>query len=468
MRSLRLKLILGSLLLLAAVILAFDVFIYVARRRALMEVLDGRLYSGTQSIALRLEIDSGRPVFDPADEAEPQPDPPRRFRITDDRGRIVSQSPAPGGPAWPPASTTPPNPRWTTTGSGREAWRIATWVHRFDIDTEAAEEEPARPGMPVSAVIQCAEPLAGTTEEMRELASLLAIVSLAAFLIAGGGSFLLAGRALRPVRRINEALADVSETRLDGRLNPASFDVELHPLIGQLNAALDRLEKGFRRERQFTADASHELRTPVAAILSSIEVLLRRPRTERELVEAHEDNLRTARTMQAVIEGLLLLARMDAGKSRPEKESVPLAGLVEDLLAASGAEAEKRGVARGHDIDPELRVPADPAQLRLALVNLIDNAIRYNKRGGSLAVHARREGAVFVIEVRDTGIGIPAEHLPRIFERFYRVDPSRAEATGGSGLGLSIVRKIVEAHGGGVSASSSGDGSVFTVVLPAD
>ena len=132
----------------------------------------------------------------------------------------------------------------------------------------------------------------------------------------------MAGRALRPIRRVNTALEAVSETNLDQRLDPSSFDVELHPLITQLNATLDRLENGFQRERQFTADASHELRTPLAALLNSIEVLLRRPRTDAELIEAHRDNERTARSMQAVVEGLLLLARMDAGKAEPAKESV--------------------------------------------------------------------------------------------------------------------------------------------------
>ena len=197
-------------------------------------------------------------------------------------------------------------------------------MDRIEIDTESSEKNAARPEKTLAVTIQCAESLAATNKELRELASLLAVLSLAAFLIAGGGSFLLAGRALRPIRRINKALAGVSETRLDRRIDPEGFDTELHPLIEQLNAALDRLEKGFQRERQFTADASHELRTPVAAILNTIEVLLRRPRADQELIEAHRDNWRTARSMQAVIEGLLLLARMDAGKAHPAKEEIPL------------------------------------------------------------------------------------------------------------------------------------------------
>jgi two-component system OmpR family sensor kinase len=347
-----------------------------------------------------------------------------------------------------------------------EAWRIATWTERLETETDAAEKKSGRAEASVGLVIQCAESLSPTAHELGELASLLALVSLAAFLIAGGGSFWLAGRALRPIRRIDAALEEVSETRLDRRLDPSSFDIELHPLITRLNAALERLEKGFQRERQFTADASHELRTPLTALLSSIEVLLRRPRSEAELIEAHRDNEKTARSMQAVVEGLLLLARMDSGKVTPAKESISPAALVEDIFATIGARAAAKTVALGHSVAPSLRVRADPAQLRLALLNLIDNAVRYNRPGGSVSVGARRTGETTAIEVRDTGLGIPQDQLSRIFERFYRVDPSRAETTGGCGLGLSIVRKIIEGHGGRVGVSSGPDGSVFTIVLP--
>jgi signal transduction histidine kinase len=158
---------------------------------------------------------------------------------------------------------------------------------------------------------------------------------------------------------------------------------------------------------------------------------------------------------------------MDAGKAQPAKEKFLLAELVGVIFDAIGSEAETRTVRVAQAIDPGLRLTADPAQIRLALSNLIDNAVRYNRPDGSVTVEAWTVDGGTVIEVKNTGIGIPAEHLPRIFERFYRVDPSRAEATGGSGLGLSIVRKIVEAHDGHVTATSSPEGAVITVFLPA-
>ncbi len=467
MRSLRLRLIVGSLLVLAAVILSFDVFTFAAKRRALLDALDGRLFAATQAASRHLEIESGKPVFDPAEENGARPPLPPVFRIIDEKGETLGQSPGPVSFFWPASTAGAPNPRETTIRSGRgETWRVATWTERRETDADTAEKNAVHSDASVGLVIQCAESLAATARELRELASLLALLSLAGFLIEGGGSFWLAGRALRPIRRVSAALETVSETRLDQRLDASSFDIELHPLITRLNAALDRLEKGFQRERQFTADASHELRTPLAALLNSIEVLLRRPRTEAELVEAHQDNEKTARSMQAVVEGLLLLARMDAGKAGAAKESVAPADLIEDIFASIGREAGAKGVLLAHSVDPSLRVQADPHQLRLALLNLIDNAVRYNRPDGRVSVEARRTGEGTIIEVRDTGLGIPPDHLPRIFERFYRVDPSRAEATGGCGLGLSIVRKIVEGHGGRVSVSCGPEGSVFTIVLP--
>jgi len=467
MHSLRLKLIVGSLLVLTAVILSFDGFIFTAKRGALLDILDSRLFAESQSLARRLEIAGGRPVFDAADDAGAKPTITSLNRIVDENRLIVYQSPNSTKIPWPPTPKDASTPSWKTVRSAKgEAWRTVTWMDRLELDAESGEKNATRPETTITVAIQCAESLAETDEELRELASLLAGLSLAAFLIAGGGSFLLAGWALRPIRRINKALAGVSETRLDRRINPEGFDTELHPLIEQLNAALDRLDKGFQRERQFTADASHELRTPLAAILNTIEVMLRRPRAEHELIEAHQDNWRAARSMQAIIEGLLLLARMDAGKAAPAKEKIPLLALVDDIFASVGPQAEAGKVRLERAIDPGLRVLADPSQLRLALANLIDNAVRYNRLNGSVTIRARMSEGGALIEVGDTGIGIPTEQLPRIFERFYRVDPSRAEATGRSGLGLSIVRKIAETHGGRVTATSGPEGSIMTVFLP--
>ena len=467
MRSLRLKLILGSLLVLGAVIVSFSLFVYFAKRHNLLSLMDSRLAAGVQAIASHVEFDKGSLLFEPAEDYDIQRELPQAYRIVAPNGGVIAQTMPGSSPGWPTGSPEEGRPVWTESGTKKDGrWRVVTLSLSVTDEPDGAEGES--PGVDLIAVVtvQCAAPFGPVSRELRELASQLAVLALAAFLVAGGGSFLLAGRALRPIRRINEALANVSETRLDERLDPGPFDKELHPLIGQLNAALDRLNKAFRRERQFTADVSHELRTPVAGILTTIEVLLRKERSAIELREAHEDNLEIARTMESMIERLLLLARMDAGKASPARRPASLAALVGEVLAVAGPEAQKRNIRLSHDVDAALRADIDPDQMRIVLGNLVDNAIRYNLPGGSVSVAALRSSEGLVVEVRDSGIGIPADRLPLIFDRFYRVDPSRAEGTGGCGLGLSITRKIVEAHGGRISASSGPAGSIFSIVLP--
>jgi heavy metal sensor kinase len=467
MRSLRLKLILGSLLVLGMVILSFGLFVYFAKSRALLSVMDGRLTSGARALADHLEWDGDKLLFAPAEDYDIRGDLPPAYRILDSQGLTIARSandfPS-VRPAPPPAEG---RPFLSTLGTGKDGrWRVVTLSSRLTDEQDGVEKSQTRTARAAVVTIQCAEPLGPVGNELRELASQLAVLSLAAFLIAGGGSFFLAGRVLRPVRRINEALANVSETRLDERLDPGSFDKELHPLVGQLNAALDRLEEAFRRERQFTADVSHELRTPVAGILSTIEVLLRKERSAKELREAHEDNLEIGRSMQSMIERLLLLARMDAGKASPRRQPTSLAALVGEVLASAGPEARKRDLRLSQDVDAALRADLDPDQMKIALGNLVDNAVRYNRPEGSVTVCARKTPEGLVVEVRDSGKGIPADQLPLVFDRFHRVDPSRSEGTGGCGLGLSIARKIVEAHGGRILASSGPSGSVFSIVLP--
>ena len=467
MRSLRLKLILGSLLVLGVVLISFSLFVYFAKRHNLLSLMDSRLAAGMQAIASHVEFDKGLLVFEPAEDYDIQRELPQAYRIVAPNGGVIAQTMPGSSPGWPTGSPEEGRPVWTESGTKKDGrWRVVTLSLSVNDEPDSAEGES--PGVDLIAVvtIQCATPLGPISRELRELASQLAVLALAAFFVAGGGSFLLAGRALRPIRRINEALANVSETRLDERLDPGPFDKELHPLIGQLNAALDRLNKAFRRERQFTADVSHELRTPVAGILSTIEVLLRKERSEIELREAHEDNLEIARSMESMIERLLLLARMDAGKASPARRLTSLAALVSEVLAAAEPEARKRNIRLSQNVEAALRADIDPDQIKIVLGNLVDNAVRYNRPDGSVTVGARRSPEGLVVEVRDSGTGIPADQLSLVFDRFHRVDPSRSGETGGCGLGLSIARKIVEAHGGRMSASSGPGGSVFSIVLP--
>ncbi len=243
---------------------------------------------------------------------------------------------------------------------------------------------------------------------------------------------------------------------------------------GQVMATVSTLEditllrRVDRIRQDFVANVSHELRTPVATVRALTESLLGGALEEKETADRFLRDLdrETARLSQ-LIEDLLALSRLEAGETVLRLESVPLRELVAECLERKSKLAANYGVEINADLSGELTVEADRRLLATLLDNLLDNAVKYNRPGGRVSVGCRRESRGLVLEVRDTGVGMPREELPRIFERFYRVDRARSRETGGTGLGLSIVKHIVELHGGSVTVQSEpGEGSVFLVYLP--
>jgi heavy metal sensor kinase len=243
---------------------------------------------------------------------------------------------------------------------------------------------------------------------------------------------------------------------------------ELGRLAAAFDRMLERLDQAFQRERRFVADVAHELRTPLTALRGRIEVTLTRPRSRSE----YEHTLRALETEVARLtrlsEDLLLLARFDRGAHAPRLAQVDLSALLASVAEQVRPLAQARGQELAEDIQPDLRLRADPDQLIRLFLNLLDNALKFTGDGGRIGLAARRDGAAIAVEVSDTGAGIGPDHLDRIFDRFYRAEGSRARATGGQGLGLAIAGEIARAHGGTVSASSRlGEGSTFSVTLPA-
>ncbi len=306
----------------------------------------------------------------------------------------------------------------------------------------------------------------------RELAGLrrtawrLGLTGLAVFTLGLVGGWWLSARAVRPIAAMSATVAGIEAGSLSRRLELEGLDTELGGLGVLVNGMLDRLEASFVQQVRFTADASHELRTPLAVILSQVELALSRPREAPAYREALEACGRAAHRMKSLVEDLLTLARADSGKLELRREPCDLAAI------AGSAVALLEPLARDRGIRIELRArPAplagDPERLGQVLSNLIGNAIHYNRDGGDVRVTVSRDEAAAIVEVEDTGFGIPEGDLARIFDRFYRVDAARSRARGGSGLGLAICRSIVEAHGGTIGvASTIGRGSRFTLMIP--
>jgi signal transduction histidine kinase len=294
---------------------------------------------------------------------------------------------------------------------------------------------------------------------------------------------------------MTQAARRIEAERLAERLEGAEVDDELGRLARTLNEMLARLEAGFAQVRRFSADASHELRTPLTILKGEIEVALRSAREPVEYRRVLESALEEVERMARLVDDLLMLSRADAGALRWDQEPVELDRLVEDIAKRG----EILGRARGNQVAIQTLEPlitrGDEQRLRQLLLNLVDNAVKYTPPGGRVTVSLRRAGGEsdgprppipeavpdgpiaespngppgewVEIAVSDTGVGIPPEALPRIFERFYRVDGARSREAGGTGLGLCIAKTIVEAHGGGIRVESApGIGSTFTVRLP--
>ena len=326
---------------------------------------------------------------------------------------------------------------------------------------------PVREAGRSTSLIQVGMSLESVSVSRRRFLFVMAAVLPLAALLAGSGGWLLARRALRPVDQMTEAARRISAEHLDERVHTTGTGDELDRLAATLNDMLGRLDVTFRQMRQFSADASHELQTPLTILQGELEVALRAPRSpdeyRRVLTSALEESGRIAR----LVEGLLLLSRADAGVLRMDHQAVDLARLVAEVVEQSQVLAKARWVTL--DLGPLIPVTmqGDPQHLRRLLVNLVDNGLKYTPAGGCVTLGLYQDGAWAVLRVADTGIGLASEQQERIFQRFYRAPTAMSREVEGSGLGLCIARSIVEAHGGAIQVESAeGHGSIFTVRLP--
>jgi two-component system OmpR family sensor kinase len=309
---------------------------------------------------------------------------------------------------------------------------------------------------------------------------LLALLPLS-LVIAGIGGVFLTNRALHPVRQVTHAAAQIGAMDLSRRLRVVGRD-ELAELAATFNGMIARLEAAFEQQRRFTADASHELRTPLARIKVCTSAALCGEQSPEEYRSALAAADQAADAMDRLIQQLLTLARADAGELRLQRDRVDVADVLRQAAAGryelQGARPDQRlflGAPTSYlvpllflDLPPHpVEVAGDECHLCRVFVNLLENAIRHTPLDGRITLSAHAVGEAVVVRVADTGEGIPPEHLPRVGERFYRVDAARTRARGGCGLGLAISRSIVQAHGGRLSIESEiGRGTVVTVVLP--
>lgn len=317
---------------------------------------------------------------------------------------------------------------------------------------------------------QLAASLEHADSAVENLGRALLLLMPLALLLTGTAGIWLTSRALRPVEEFAAAAGRIGAANFSGRM-PASGKDEFAHLGAVFNSMLDRLETAFRKledayksQRQFVADASHELKTPLTAMRTRLGIASQKVQTPEKYIEHLQSLTRSTNKMSSIVNDLLLLARADEGKVLGTKRLIPVESLMEE--AASIVEDAYGRKIECH-VEESLEVSADADGLSKVLTNLLENAARHSQKDDPIILSAFSRGQNVVIQVEDTGRGIPAEHLPRVFDRFYRADGSRGRETGGTGLGLALVKAIVEAHHGAVSiVSEVGRGTTVTIKLP--
>jgi len=349
----------------------------------------------------------------------------------------------------------------------RPVWtraRLGKPPHPFRILTGPLDPE-RHPGL----VIQMAKSMDRLERREASMRRYLTMTLCVAVGLAALGGWFLAGRSLSPIEDTVRELSHVKSRSLSERLAVGSAGDELDRLRAAINGMLDRIESAFTKLQGFTADAAHELRTPIAALQCRLEVALNKARSKADYQTALSDALEQASGLQALADNLLLLARMDAEPQLPAPERLSVRDLCLDLAEPFAMLAEEKGLSLDVEADGDVTVVGDPMLLRRLVGNLLDNAVRYTPEGGRVTLTLAESEGGCCLRVADTGQGIEPEALEHIFDRFYRTDASRSREAGGAGLGLNIAKGVVDAHRGRIEVDSRpGEGTTVSVWLPAD
>src|SRR5271157_3147214 len=454
--SIRWRLTLWYSAVLAGVLAVFVISVYVLMQRGLqirtseslsiqMTVIEDQLSrsQGRWGLRDRLERQYARhPAFD--------------IQVSDVDGTIWMHGDRIRDRGLPPPSKLP--------GAGREVFDNFTvaGLGRFRMVSRLSDRYS------VPLVVQVATSLEENDKQLGELMAILLLLGPLAVGCTLGGGYLLARQALAPVERMAATADEITATQLDRRLHEPNPDDELGRLARTLNGMIARLERSFEEVRRFTADAAHELRTPLAILRNEAEVALRIPRESEQYRDCLENMLEEIDHLSRLSEILLFLFREDAGLGAHTGDVLSLDQIVREVADDIRVVAAEQNLELMVDASSPCNVLGNAEQLRRLLFNLLDNAIKFTPAGGGIGIRVERQKVQARVIVSDSGDGIAPEHLPRIFDRFYRVDSARSRRTGGNGLGLSISKSIVEAHRGSIEVKRQPNaGTQVTVTLPA-
>ena len=482
--TIRVRLTLWYVALLGLILVVFSTALYLTMSSGLYRQVDSSLQLAAERTAAAVNLENGQLSLQNG-EGVSLDDPNLLVRIVGLDGRIIDS-------AGPSRSTPVPATALAAAQQGQS--RFVTVIVPGSASPVRLYSIPYQESGQVYGVIQVGQSLEAVQDALRQLLLILIIAVPLTLAIASVGGLFLADRALSPVDRLTREAQRISVENLSQRLGLTLPNDEVGRLAHTFDAMLARLDESFRRERRFTADASHELRTPLTIMKGNIGVALNRPRRAAEYQRVLADLEEEVDRLTRLVEDLLLLARADTGRPLLQTQSLDLAELLRAVAEQARPLAEAAGLKLHVQAPDTLPLNGDPDKLIRLFLNLLDNAIKYTPAGGQVSLRAARATTAdvrpletdvikargsspltvvntaspwVIVQVTDTGQGIAPEHLPHIFERFYRADESRSRAGGSSGLGLAIARWIAEAHGGCITVHSEpGQGSAFSVWLP--
>jgi heavy metal sensor kinase len=479
-RSLRFKLTLWYVLILGILLISFSSFLYFTLSKSLYRDVDNKL----RSLAELIASESASPLskfgfgnIDQAFETSMKLKPIGKFiQVLDESGKIGRKSDNMINIQLPISLNALKNASKglitfeTNPSFGNTPLRIITF--------------PVIENNHVTKIVQIASSLEDVEDALNTLFIILMITVPSALMVASLGGQFLARKALKPVDNVTQTARMITSKNLNQRIQPPKVKDEISRLIETFNEMISRLDQSFRQVKQFTTDASHELKTPLTILKGEVEVALRKKRMAHEYEQILNSNLEEVNRMSKIVDDLLWLSKADIGEIRLKKEDINLTEILNELVNQMSILAQPKNIhieTLNHHED--IHILGDMLRIRELFLNLIDNGIKYTEEGGSIKITfekdawvqdknqvdlAEGESLKFIkVTVSDSGIGISKEEQERIFDRFFRVDKARSRVQGGSGLGLSICKWIAEAHQGEIKVESEiGKGSSFIVKLP--
>jgi heavy metal sensor kinase len=462
-RSIRFSLTLWYSVTLAVILLLFSTFLYLTIRSRLYAEVDRGLLAIAEAVAsptLEPFRNSAPSVLDLVLEDFIGPKIAGKFvQLSDSGGRGFSHSKN------LQLFTLPlNNAAVQAAGSGNITYQTHKGLQRYPIRSVVF---PVMANARLSQIVQVGTPLEDATETLNKILLVIVVSIPLSLLLLWYAGWFLAGRALKPVELITSSAQKISAENLSHRLEIVNPEDEIGKLAVTFNRTLDRLENSFIRTRRFSSDVSHELRTPLTILRGETELGLRWSGDPDEFKKILGSNLEEINRMSEIIGYLLDLSRAEEDSLSLHLQRLDLKELLQDLVQQTWLLAEEKGIKFIFTASDHVYVSADGNRLRQIFLNLLDNAFKFIPAGGEIRLILAHEPPWAKVSVIDSGPGIPENDQPYIFDRFYRVDKARNREDGGSGLGLSLVKSLSEAHGGRVELQSSlGVGSVFTVYLP--